>query len=53
MARGLLVLFSFSLGFFRELKTPIPKKKYADLLHHLVRLLPSVVKLFAEVFLRF
>ena len=62
MTRVLLVVFSFSLDFFfwgggggggEELKTPIPKKKLADLLHQLVRFLPSVVKLFVEVFLRF
>ena len=59
MTRVLLVVFSFSLDFFflggggGELKTPIPKKKLADLLHQLVRFLPSVVKLFVEVFLRF
>ena len=46
---------SFSLGFFffSNKKTPIPKKMKADLLHQLVRLMPSVVKLFAEGFPRF
>ena len=52
MSRALFS-FSFSLGFFRELKTPIPKKKWEELLHQLVPLLSSVVKRFAEDFSRF
>ena len=51
--RALLVLRYPFFRFFREFKTSISKKKKApDLLPQLVRLLPSVVKLFAEFFPR-
>ena len=44
MSRALFSFFLFFRFFFRELKTPIPKKKWDKLLHQLVPLLSSVVK---------